>query len=97
MDENKIIEWLTSMAGLNVIALLGMLMHFFKQKITGETLADIKVWFASNFKSTVVAFVSTVVISIATYLTLATGQPIDLLTFFGIGYMCDSAFNKWEK
>lgn len=89
--------WLFKLPSLVCIALLGMLMHFFKQKITGENISDIFNYFGNNFKSTSIAVISTVVTTVATYFTLSTGQPIDLLTMFGLGYMCDSAFNKFEK
>lgn len=73
-----------------------MLMHFFKRKISGEALTDVINYFMSNFKSTVVAVVSTVVSVVATYFTLSTGTTIDIITIFGLGYMCDSAFNKYD-
>jgi hypothetical protein len=90
-------KWITTLPSLLVIGLLGMLMHFFVKKINGETFTDVVNYFKSNFKSTVVAIVSTIVFTVSTYLTLATGQAIDIITIFGIGYMCDSAFNKFEK
>jgi hypothetical protein len=90
-------QWLTTLPALLAIALLGMIMHFFKQKIKGEHLNEIAAYFKDNFKSTMVAIVSTVVASAATYFTMATGQPIDIMAFFGIGYTCDSIFNKWDN
>jgi hypothetical protein len=99
MEDNVLGEyaWMTELPALIVISLLGMLMHFFKKKINGEALTDIVQYFMSNFKSTVVAVISTVVTTVGTYFTLSTGQPIDIITVFGLGYMCDSAFNKWEN
>ena len=95
--EAQIIESITSLPGLLFMALTGMLMHFFKQKIKGETLTDIKQYFSSNFKSTVTAFVSTIIAVGGYYFTLSTEMPADILTVFGLGYMCDSFFNKWDK
>lgn len=95
--ESHIITYITTLPGLLAVAITGMLMHFFKQKIKGESITEIKAFFSDNFKSTIIAVVGTLVTSVATYMALATGQPIDILTFFGIGYMCDSAFNRWEK
>lgn len=90
-------QWLTTLPSLVGIAILGMLMHFFKQKIKGEHLNEILGFFKDNLKSTIVAIVSTLIASVATYFTMATGQPIDLMAFFGIGYTCDSIFNKWDN
>lgn len=89
-------QWLVSLPSLLAIGLLGMMMHFLKQKIKGESLTDVLGYFKDNFKSTFIAFVSTVIATLGTYFTLSTGQPIDIMTIFGIGYMCDSIFNKWE-
>lgn len=90
-------QWLTTLPSLIGIGLLGMLMHFFKQKIQGETITAITGYFRDNFKSTFVAVVSTVVAVTATYFTLGTGQPIDIMAVFGVGFTCDNIFNKWEK
>ena len=91
-----IIRFSVSIQGLMIISYLGMLSHFLKKKITGETLADITQYFILNFKSTLIAWISTTVISIGTYMTLSTGQPIDIIAFFGIGYTFDSSFNKFK-
>lgn len=90
-------EWIVTLPGLCAIALTGMLMHFFKQKIKGETLTDIRQYFSNNFKSTFTSFVSTIVAVGGYYFSLATEMPADILTVFGLGYMCDSFFNKWDK
>jgi hypothetical protein len=90
-------EWIVTLPGLCAIALIGMLMHFFKQKIKGETITEIRDYFRSNVKSTFVAIVSTVVSVGAYYFALATEMPADIVTVFGLGYMCDSFFNKWDK
>jgi multidrug efflux pump subunit AcrB len=90
-------DWIFSLPSSIAIGLVGMMMHFFKKKITGEALTDIVNYFMSNFKSTVIAIISTMVTVVATHLTLATGSPIDIVTIFGLGYMCDSAFNKFEN
>lgn len=94
MDEYK---WLFTLPSLLGIGLMGMMIHFMRQKIKGETLTEITAYFSDNFKSTFIAVVSTMISVATTYFTLATGQPIDLLTVFGLGYMSDSFFNKWEK
>ena len=90
-------EWLFTLPSLVGVGLLGMLVHFLKKNIKGETLTDIRHYFADNFKSTLVAIISTVIGTVATYFTLAVGDTIDLITVFGIGYTFDSFFNKWDK
>lgn len=90
-------QWLVSLPSLSAIAQIGMLMHFFKQKIQGESISVILYYFKDNFKSTIVAIISTQIATIATYFTLATGQAIDIMAIFGIGYTCDSIFNKWDN
>jgi hypothetical protein len=89
-------EFLLKPGYLLATALVGMLMHFLKKKVKGESLVEISGYFKANFKSTFISFVATVVSFAAYYLTLQTGTPADFLTVFGLGYMCDSAFNKWD-
>ena len=90
-------EFILTLPGLCMIGLVGMLMNFLKQKVKGETLTEISQYFTSNFKSTLVALVSTVAAVGGYYFSLSTDQPADILTAFGLGYMCDSFFNKWDK
>lgn len=90
-------EWIVSLQALCLIGFLGMLMNFFKLKIKGETLTDIGSYFNEHFKSTIIALVSTLITVVAYYFTLSTGQYADILTVFSLGYMCDSAFNKFDK
>jgi hypothetical protein len=90
-------HWLVSLPSLIGFALMGMLMHFMKKNIKGETLTDIRNYFKDNFKSTFVAFVATVVGTLGLYFTLSTGQVLDVISAFGCGYTFDSLFNKWDK
>lgn len=90
-------NYLLTPAGLIVIGLLGMLIHFFKKQIKGETLTEITGYFTNHFKSTFIAIVTTIIGVVAYKFTLATGQAADIVTVFGIGYTFDSIFNKWEK
>lgn len=90
------LKWLVQLPALLGIGLVGMLMHFFKKQIKGETLTEIREYFSDHFKSTFVAIVSTLLGVVTYYLTLGTGQPADILTVFGLGYMFDSIFNKWD-
>lgn len=90
-------EWIVSLPSLVLIAMAGMLVHYMKQKITGETIADIWVYFSSHFKSTLITVVATMLFTVSYFLTLSTEMPADILTVFGLGYMSDSAFNKWDN
>lgn len=87
---------LLTFEGLLAIAFLGMLSNFLTKKVKGETLLDITHYFKNNVRSTITALIATGVSYCAYYFTLSTGQFADFLTAFGIGYMCDSAFNKWD-
>jgi len=90
-------QWITNLPSLCVIALIGMLMHFFKQQIKGETITEIRDYFSTHFKSTVIAFVATVLSVVAYYLSLSTGQMADIIVAIQLGYTSDSFFNKWDK
>jgi hypothetical protein len=94
MEEYK---WLFTLPALSIIAQIGMFSNFLKKNVKGETLVEIKGYFSNNFKSTFLALVITQITTMTVYFTLATGQTIDLITVFGVGYMCDSGFNKWDK
>lgn len=89
-------EWIFKPSILFIIALLGMFTHYLKKKVKGESLTEIKDYFRDHLKSTFIALVSTSITYVAYMFTLATGQPADVITIFGLGYMCDSFFNKYE-
>lgn len=90
-------EFVLSPIGLLIVGLLGMLIHFFKKQIKGETVTEIASYFKDHFKSTFTAVVCTVIGVLAYKFQLATGQFADVVTVFGIGYTFDSMFNKWDK
>lgn len=74
-------------------ALFGMLAHFLKKKIKKESATEIVNYFRDNVRSTLLAFMATVVGFI---ILVQTGQ-VSFASAFLAGYMCDSAFNKWES
>lgn len=76
--------------GYFFILCLGVLAHFFKKKIKGETFADIKSYFKNNFKTTV----TTVIAAIVLFIGLIYSGGLSILGVFTAGYACDSAFNK---
>ena len=77
---------------LLVCGYTGLICHFLKKKIKGETVTEIKLYFHDNIKSTLLAFITVAVgIYFSTdYITLTYAEA------FGIGYMVDSILNKWE-
>ena len=81
---------------LYILALLGMLTHFLKKNIKGETVTEIRDYFKDHFKSTFLALVATTVGFLIYYFLLASGQNADIFGSFGIGYMFDSFFNRYE-
>jgi hypothetical protein len=90
-------QWLVSLPSLIIISLIGMFIHFLKMNIKGETLTEICEYFTVHFKSTAIAVVVTVVSTIGYYFKLSHPDPESVVAAFGIGYMCDSLFNKWDK
>ena len=78
------------------IAFLGMIVHFLKKKIKGESFTAITGYLKDNPKSTIIAFITTLVGVAAYYTQLGTGSNADLLAVFMIGYSVDSALNRWE-
>lgn len=90
-------QWLFTLPAQIAVGLLGMMVHFLKKNIKGETLTDIGHYFHDNFKSTFIAAITTVMSVATLYFTLSTGQAIDLVAVFSLGYNFDSALNKWQK
>lgn len=74
------------------LMLLGVVSHFFKKKIKGETLDDIKNYFKSHLKNSV----TTVIAAIVAFGSLVTAGGLGWVASFLVGYTCDSLFNKAE-
>ena len=90
-------DFIYSFAGLYIVSLLGMVTHFLKKNIKGETPTEILGYFKDNFKSTLTAFVLTSVMFFAYYqLFVYESEVKDLMIIFLIGYAFDSTFNKYE-
>jgi len=81
---------------LFIIGFLGMITHFFKKQIKGETPAEIAAFFHDHVKSTITALITVLVAEAAYYLLIAEGMTADLINAFTIGYMFDSMLNRWE-
>ena len=79
-----------TLIGYFVILLLGIVCHFLKKKITGQTLADIKSYFRNNFKTTVTTFIAAIVL----FASLIYTGGLSVIAVFTAGYACDSVFNR---
>lgn len=76
-----------------LIMLIGVIAHFFKKKIKGETIADIKAYFKNHFKNTALAFISAIVL----FISLAATGGLGAIASFTAGYASDSLFNRAES
>lgn len=81
---------------LAVVAYLGMFTHFLKKKVKGETPTEIWKYFHDNVKDTITAIIATFVGFVSYMATIQTGMAADFIVVFGLGYMCDSLFNRWD-
>lgn len=90
-------QWLFSPWSLSAIAQIGMLTHFLKKKVTGETLTAIAGYFRDNVKSTLIAIIVTQVTVMGLFLSTPMDRPLDLVTIFLLGYTFDSSINKWDN
>lgn len=75
------------------IMLFGVIAHFAKKKIKGETLADIKTYFKTHFKSTV----TTIIAAIVVFGSLVATSGLGWIASFSVGFAADSLFNKSAK
>lgn len=94
---DKILLIVTNFWFLLIIAYLGMLIHFTKHKIRGESIKAMRDYFRDHFKTVTSAIILTFVGFIAYFVILATGQPADIFAVFSIGYLCDSSLNKYDE
>jgi len=79
--------------GYALICAMGVIAHFFKKKIKGETLADIKLYFRSHFKETA----TMVLAALVGFIALVATNDLGIISAFTVGYSADSLFNKAEK
>jgi hypothetical protein len=73
-----------------IIMFFGVIAHFAKKKIKGETLADIKSYFQTHFKETIV----TCIAAIVGFGSLVAAGGLGWAASFLLGYTADSIFNK---
>jgi hypothetical protein len=79
--------------GYALICILGVLTHFLKKRITGESVADIKYYFRSHFRETLTMTISAVIMFIVLYQT----DDLGVMSAFTAGYTADSMFNRIDK
>ena len=90
------LEFIMSPFGLLIIAYLGMFTHFLKKKVRGESVTEIKKYFQDHFKSTFISAVATGIGFTIYFTAMLSGTMADIGIIFGIGFMSDSFFNKYE-
>lgn len=102
-------EFLQSEWWLFVFSIIGMIAHILKKNVKGESFVDMKNYFTYNPKSTILSIIATVS-GFVIYMTqlkvpeiVKNGEIItngvsllDMAAVFGIGYMCESFFNKYR-
>ena len=71
---------------------LGMISHFLKLEVKGQTVDDIKTYFVNHFKDTVVAVIATLFAAALAFIMVQ-----GLMAAFLAGYTFDSVFNKGNK
>lgn len=76
-----------------IVMLLGVISHFAKKKIKGESLDDVINYFKSHFKNTVI----TLIAGIVAFAGLIASSGLGWVASFLLGYTCDSMFNRSEK
>jgi len=72
------------------LTIMGVLVHFLKKKVSGQTLADIRTYFLTHFRDTAVVLFTAIV----AFATAAGSDTLNWMTAGMIGYTADSFFNK---
>lgn len=75
------------------IGLLGLLAHFLKQKVKGQTAQEVTQWFAGHFKDTVLSLL----LYIASFALLSETGQMGFFAAFSAGYMADSIFARKQE
>lgn len=95
-QSDKVLLFVTNFWFLLIIAYFGMLVHFMKDKIQGESIKVMKDYFFEHAKTVITAVIMTLIFFLAYYLAISTGEVADIVSVFGIGYLCDSYLNKYN-
>jgi len=73
-----------------IIMLCGVIAHFAKKKIKGETIDDIINYFKLHFKETVI----TIIAGVVGFGSMVASGGLGWIASFLLGYTADSIFNK---
>jgi len=76
-----------------VLTILGILSHFLKKKIKGETLSDIIQYFRTHFRSTLMVVVG----ALAGFAVTWQMDSLNYFSAFSVGYLADSFFNRVDE
>lgn len=84
------------------IGFLGMITHFLKQyqkdvELRGNTKGRIDGFFYYFFKKNLTSTISSIIAYIVGYFIAYQLKELTIISMFGVGYMCDSLFNKVES
>lgn len=79
--------------GYFVVAVLGMLGHYLKRRVKKETFKGIVEYFQTHARETILSIIGL----ITGFLLAYSAGELGLVSSFGIGYMADSVFNRWEE
>ena len=93
-------DFLQSEWWLFAFSILGMIAHILKKNVKGESFVDIKNYFTFNPKSTILSIIATVTgfVVYVTQLKMTEGIALlDMAFVFGIGYTCESFFNRYNS
>jgi len=75
-----------------LIGIIGVIVHFLKKKVKGQSIASVKKYFATHFRSTVLMFFA----YIGAFAGLHELGQLTMAAAFMAGYTCDSLINKNE-
>lgn len=89
----EILTTILTWIGYIVVLAIGIVAHFLKKKVKGQTLADVKHYFQSNFVNTVTSIVG----AIAGFIILVATGGVSWYAVFTTGYLADSIFNKADE
>ena len=78
--------------------LAGMMMHFLKLKVKGQSAEDVWQYFRENFKGTLTAILSTGFAVAGLWATADPGNPIpSILASVPLGFAFDSVFTSGSR
>lgn len=89
-------EWIYNEWWMLGFSVLGMIAHVLKKNVKGESFVDIKNYFTYNPKTTLLSIIATFTGYVIYMTSFQTGTVVDFGVLFGVGYMCESFFNKYE-